>query len=208
MTPPHKPQPLPKLYSDLLKSTIILCGTAGAVCVLWYWLEMPGILIAAFFAVLSGMNIYNAWQGIQTEREYIAAFKQQTRSIFIGSRGDAENFENDKYINARRDLAFHYLKVSGNPHRLKVYVSFFRDVAVIVYHMDKNGNVAKTETAMREATIPLPSAETREQYAHFWKGYQGRVLNEDLIKARMNQNAAEWVAANWFSQQVEAGDLL
>ena len=144
---------------------------------------------------------YTTWQDIARERALLIAFKQQTRSIFIGSRGVSETHEDDSHIMARKEFAIEYLKRAKNPHGVKIYTSFFRDVAVIAYHLDSNCRVKKTETIIREG---IKVTETRDQYAQDWAYFQAQQLQADLVAARTNPNSLDWVAENLFSQDADA----
>lgn len=195
---------LAAMQRGLLRNCIGLAVLIGAIWLFGGYMATWLLLLCLAGAVGYLAGAYGNWIAAAQERALLIAFKGQTRSIFIGSQGVSELYEDDNEIKARMEFCLEYLKRSGNTHRLKVYVSYFRDAVFICYKLNERCEVVKINEIVREG---ITVNESREKYRMEWEFFQAKELQADLVAARMNTNAIDWVDEQWFGQSARAAQL-
>jgi hypothetical protein len=146
---------------------------------------------------LCGFDGLKKWMN---ERALVAAYKMQTRSLFVFSNGVSEHEEDDETIIERKDFALEMLARVKNPHEVTVWVLIFRDACCMGYKTGKNGEFVRVVREFREG---LTVRETREEYNLFCEKFQAEMEQQELNAKRENANADEWVSAHWFGQNVK-----
>ena len=157
---------------------------------------------------------FSAWHNIRQwmeERQEIAAFKQQTRTLFIFSRGESETHEDDAEMTARVDYAINTLRKAGNPHCITVWMVMFRDITMFGYELTEACEIRTVHRIPRESILfqsddPRESKrffvrETRQEYREFCELMRATMEQRELAEAREAKNSDEWVHRHWFNQQ-------
>jgi len=170
-----------------------------------------GMFIGGIFAAA----LFSSWQNIQgwmQERYYVAAFKSQTRDLFVFSNGISESEEDDNTVIQRLEFALAMLRRVENPHGITVWVCLFRDATVFGYKTGKGGKVVSVIRLSREGLIRnnaehrafgegLMVRESRAQYLDFCSRFRAEKEQEQLAERRENNRSDYWVNAHWFGQE-------
>lgn len=175
---------------------------------------ITGIFIGGIF----GAAIFAGWQNIvawMQMRYYIAAFKSQTRDLFIFSNGESEETEDDDTVIERAKFALTMLRTVRNPHGVTVWICLYRDTHVFAYRTGADGSIVETIKESRELLVAgnsererkfgerLQVRESRKQYRDFCTRFRAEKEQEQLEKRRGISTADEWVNRHWFNQNIE-----
>lgn len=143
------------------------------------------------------------WDGIRSwmhHRHLVASFKAQTRDLFVFSRGESEDEEDDTTVIERVDFARHMLALVKNPHEVTVHFVLFRDAYSFSLHTGAEGKLVRTERTVRGG---LNVRETRDEYWDYVEKFRADCEQAQLMKKRDSANADDWVSSQWFNQDFQ-----
>ena len=188
-------------YEAMIAQSAILCLLAilGGIALIDNGFILLGFILGGggLAFALCGFDGIKKWMN---ERALVAAYKLQTRSLFVFSNGVSEYGEDDETFVERKDFALEMLARVKNPHEITVWVLIFRDACCMGYKTGKQGEFVRVVRHFREG---LTVRETREEYKQFCEQFQAETEQEELNEKRGNQNADEWVSAHWFGQRFD-----
>lgn len=186
-------------YEAMVVKSASIAITAMLVCI--FVIDCGYAFVGLLVGPISLTYAFKSFDGIKTvmqQRALYAAYKQQTRALFVFSRGTSEQEEDDVEIMARLDFALKMLARVKNPHGVTVWVVMFRDVCALGYVT--GGDDGRFLRIIREEREGLTVRETRKEYNDFCTKFQAQKEQDELIARRANSHADDWVAKHWFNQ--------